>query len=234
MKKICLLIIFMLLLSGCTVNYNLTYENEIFEENLNVMGLKSSIYNEDTFSNMVDNYYNNVNLLVDYKIQPGDMSEEEILKEYETYEKNLINKDNYYGINFNHKYNRNSIFDNSQLVYAVFDNIVVTDSSINVSKGKNIFNNYSNLEEIVITFKTDKKVLETNSDEVKDNIYYWYINKFNYDKKTIKINFDKNIVEEEFNKNVNNISKYGLILFGCILIFGSVFILFKFFIHNKK
>jgi len=234
MKKVCLLISFMLLLSGCTVNYNLTYENEVFSEEVNVIGLKDSVYDGISFSNIIDNYYNNVNLLVDYKIQPGDMSEEEIIKEYETYEKNLINNNTSYGININYEYNKESKFSNSQLVYAIFDNIVVTDSSINVSDGKNIFNNYSNLEEVVITFKTDKKVLECNSDEVKDNIYYWYINKLNYDKKTIKINFDKNIVVEDFNKNVNNITKYTLIVFVFVLIFTSVFILFKFINSNKK
>lgn len=234
MKKVCLLISFMLLLSGCTVNYNLTYENEVFSEEVNVVGLKDSVYDGISFSNIIDNYYNNVNLLVDYKIQPGDMSEEEIIKEYETYEKNLINNNTSYGININYEYNKESKFSNSQLVYAIFDNIVVTDSSINVSDGKNIFNNYSNLEEVVITFKTDKKVLECNSDEVKDNIYYWYINKLNYDKKTIKINFDKNIVVEDFNKNVNNITKYILIVFAFVLIFTSVFILFKFINSNKK
>jgi len=224
----------MLLLSGCTVNYNLTYENEVFSEEVNVIGLKDSVYDGISFSNIIDNYYNNVNLLVDYKIQPGDMSEEEIIKEYETYEKNLINNNTSYGININYEYKKESKFSNSQLVYAIFDNIVVTDSSINVSDGKNIFNNYSNLEEVVITFKTDKKVLECNSDEVKDNIYYWYINKLNYDKKTIKINFDKNIVVEDFNKNVNNITKYTLIVFVFVLIFTSVFILFKFINSNKK
>ena len=77
-------------------------------------------------------------------------------------------------------------------------------------------------------------MLECNSDEVKDNIYYWYINKLNYDKKTIKINFDNNIVVEDFNKNVNNITKYILIVFAFVLIFTSVFILFKFINSNKK
>ena len=133
MKKVCLLISFMLLLSGCTVNYNLTYENEVFSEEVNVVGLKDSVYDGISFSNIIDNYYNNVNLLVDYKIQPGDMSEEEIIKEYETYEKNLINNNTSYGININYEYNKESKFSNSQLVYAIFDNIVVTDSSINVS-----------------------------------------------------------------------------------------------------
>lgn len=231
MKKICLLIIFMMLLSGCTVNYNLVYESDIFSENLEIIEFNN---NNKDFSSQINNYYNNINLLVDYKLQTGDMSEEEILKEYDAYDKLLINRDNSYGLRLEYIYNKETKLINSSLVYSLFNNIEVTDNSIFVSQGKNIFKNYDNLEEIVVTFKTDKKVLETNSDEVKDNIYYWYINKFNYDKKTIKINFDKDIVEEEYNKNINTISKYGLVLFAFILIFGLVFILFKFVNSNKK
>lgn len=234
MKKIILLILSILMLSGCTVNYNLVYENETFKENLEVTSQKDKIIDGQVFSSIVDNYYNNVNVLVDYKVQPGDMTDEEILLEYDTYNKTLINREDVYGINLGYDYNEETNYVNSSLVYSLFDKIEITDDYINVSGGKNIFDNYSNLEQIVVSFKTDKKVLEANSDEVKNNTYYWYINKINYDKKTIKINIDKSVVIEEFNENVNNITRIVFILLGVVLFIGLIFVLIKFKNSNKK
>ena len=55
-------------------------ENGNFYESLDIVSTKDSVVDGQSFNTLIDNYYNNVTLLVDYKVQPGDMSEEEILE----------------------------------------------------------------------------------------------------------------------------------------------------------
>lgn len=233
MKKTIILILSVFLLSGCTVNYNLEYIDETFKEHLEIITQKDELFDGQTSVNTIDNYYSNINLLVDYQAQPGDMPEEEIIKNYPTYNKTLINKEYEYGINLDYTY-KDIKYENSAIVFTMFENIQITEDSIKLSNGKNIFNHYDNLDEIIVSFKTDKKVLETNADQSKDNIYYWHINKLNYDKKTIQIKINKDIILEEYNQKIDTFIKYIFIVLPCLLILGIIFILIKFKNSNKK
>lgn len=233
MKKIFILIFSVFFLSGCTVNYNLEYVDEVFKESLEIASNKDEIYDGINVVDYINNYYNNVNLLVDYNEQPGDMSDEEIVKNYSTYNKSLINKEYEYGINLDYTY-KDIEYSNSSIVFTGFQNIEIEEDSILIENGRNLFENYDGLEEVLVSFKTDKKVLETNADEVKDNIYYWHINKYNYDKLKIKIKIDKNIILDDYNKTVDVSIKYTFIVLSVILIIGFFFILVKFLNSNKK
>lgn len=193
MKKICFLIFSIFLFAGCSADYNLVYENEVLSESLSVTSDKTDIIDGQSFDSLVNNYYNNINLLVDYTIQPGDMSEEETLSKYAFYNKSIIEENGKYGINLFYSYKENSDFEKSYIVYNLYDNVNISDNYIQVHSIKDIFSSYPYLDSINITFKSDKKVECVNADKVEDKMCYWYINKYNYlNKKNIKVNLDSN------------------------------------------
>lgn len=232
MKKLCFLILSVLLLTGCNAEYNLVYENDVLNESFNASALKYELINGEAVSSLVDRYYT-VPLLVNYKLQPGDMNIEEC-DFCEFYNKSVINNNGLYGININYTFKEKGDIVNSSLVYTMFKNIEVTDKFIKASEGKNIFLNYDLLDEIVVNFRTDKKVIDVNADEIKDDEYYWYINENNYENKTIKIEFDSSININEYNENVNSLIKYVFFGLGICLAFGIIFVIIKFSNSNKR
>lgn len=217
MKKICFLIFSIFLLTGCTAEYNLVYENGVLSESLIIMSNKTDVINGQSFDSLVNNYYNNVNLLVDYTNQPGDMSEAESLSKYAFYNKSIIEKNGQYGINLFYSYKENSGFEKSYIVYNLYDNANISDNYIQVHNIKDIFSSYPYLDSISITLKSSRKVECTNADKVEDNMCYWYINKYNYlNYKNIKVNF---VDDEEINAlTKNSISNLIYIILGIVCI----------------
>lgn len=234
MKKVCLLLCSIFLLTGCSAEYNLIYEENILTESLNVISSNDTYIDGQTVTSLVDNYYKKVDLMVDYTIDPGEMSVEEKKEKYDFYNKKLINANGLYGINLNFDYKDKSKLSKSVIAITGFEDIEVSDNSIIAKTPSYIFDNYPYLEEIVVTFKTDKKVLETNCDEKKEGVYYWYINKSNYDYKSIKINIDNSINQIEQKKTIDIITKYGLIGLITVIFVSIIFVSIKISISNKK
>lgn len=234
MKKIWLLVLSVFFLSGCTANYDLIYEDGILRESLSVIDSKDSNIDGQSFFSVIDQYYNNVNVLVDYKVQPGDMSKEEALSLYDYYTKNIINSNGDYGINLRHTYDVYKEYANSSLVNTLFNEMQVTENNITASSTKNVFGTYKYLDEVTVSFKTDKRVIDTNCDEEKDNIYYWYINRDNYFNKTIKINISS---ENNIKLNEEDSNKFLSVMFitlGVIFIVGIIVACIKIINSNKK
>ena len=93
MKKILILLNCIFLLTGCNAEYRLKYENNTFDESLTLVSHK-----EDSFVNYVNSNYNR-NFFINYKLQLGDMSENEYISKYGgIYNKEIINEENNYGI----------------------------------------------------------------------------------------------------------------------------------------
>lgn len=225
MKKIILLIFSVLLLSGCSVQYELSYYDNIYSENLNIIGLKDN----NNFVDAVNQKINEV-FVIDYDNDYGDMDEQEVLKNYSTYNKTLINDNEKYGIKLNYIYQdkKKDLLDKSNIINTLFESVIIDDNMISVSKIKNIYTYYSDLDDIVIKFNTDKYILESNADKIDNDIYYWYINKDNYANKSIKIVFDNDSkIVKKYKDSVNKFLDYFVYIF---LIFVLLFILF---IYNK-
>lgn len=201
MKKIILLVCF-IFLTGCKAEYSIIYEDDNLSESLNVV----SSFNNNNFKSLVNEYYNNSLFIVDYNIETGDMSNDEIINKYSIYNKSIINKDGIYGLKLNYSYNVINDYKKSFIVHSLFDNFIINDNFFKAYDIKDIFLNYNDLEEIVISFKTDKKVESSNADKVENDILYWNINKNNYKDKVINITFD-NSESNEVNKILNNNSE---------------------------
>lgn len=215
MKKIVMLFLTVILLTGCSAQYNLSYYDNIYSENLEILGVKDdSVFVSDIEENLGKVY------VVDYTNDYGDMNEQDVINNYSTYNKTLIDENNKYGIKFNYDYKKEDNIINSNIINNLFDSVIINDNYINIYNSKNIFSYYDNLDNITIKFESDKNVKESNADEVKDNICYWYINKDNYENKDIRIIFDNDSkFVSQYKKSVTTFLDYLIYIFLiCMLI----------------
>ncbi len=234
MRKIILLVFITIIMSGCVANYNLVYEDDIFNESFEVINNQNE-YNQK-FNELVNEYYTNSIILVDYKDQPGDMTDEEILKNYNYYNKKLIKEQNKYGLNLNYNFKENEDYQNSSIVNNLFKSFRVTDNIILANSINNIFESYPYLKEITVSFKTDKNISHTNADKEDNGIYYWYINKDNYSNKSISIQFSDNILDKytKIDNNVaNNVINYIIVVLLIIIVLFTIIIYVKIKKSNK-
>lgn len=229
MKKI-LLAIIIVFLTGCSANYELEYKDNKFNESLTTF----SNINDEVYKEEVDNFYDSGYLLTDYLAQTGDMPYTDILNSYSVYNKVLINDANNYGIKLFYSYGNKEELINSNIVFNMFENFNIDDNGISLYNTKNIFEKYLNLDSITVSFKSDKKVYDSNADEVKNNKYYWYINKDNYKYKNIRINFKKSEILPQTNIVISDKSfKFGMYIFLIILLIGVLVIFEKVKKSNK-
>ena len=212
MKKI-LLLIFCILLTGCDASYQLEYENNVLNENI-TFSSKNGIENGINFSDIINDYNQSI-YLTDYDVDAGDMTDEEILNTYTVYEKSIINNQFILG----YSYYESEKYEKSSLIHLLFNDISIDDYNIKLNDINNIFESYDNLDSIIINFKTDKIVKECNSDFVDNNIYSWYIDKNNYNNKSINVSLSDKKIEEYVSDVVNNTDNYINIIIVVIIIF---------------
>ena len=221
MKKIMLLFISILLLTGCSVKYNL-----IINEDLSVTEEASMTGTESFFSN----YYKTtkakvLNSFIDiYK---------DVLEEHKYTYKLVNDKIPYVEVKNNYDSVTNYI-NNSLLFNGYFDEIKYTEDG-NIKKIETIGFNDNNpddpdrfvVKELVISIKCPFKVLNHNAKDVdkKTNTYYYELNKEN-DK--IMIEYD---TASNFNPNADLIKILLICLVGIIGLWIAIVVLNK---KNKQ
>ena len=181
MKKIVRNLIFIisaiLLLSGCTVDYNLSIDSDFINENIsfieNDMSKLDTIRTYGTFW-MDDISYRD--LINEYmKMNIASMRDNKSF-----YDKQLIS-DNGIGMSLNYKFNLEN-YQNSKSVYNCYKyfNVSNTDDTYTISTSKDFlcFNeDYPLLEQVNVNITTKYKVLETNATIIDGDTYSWVINK---------------------------------------------------------
>ena len=192
MQKVFLLIT-ILLLTGCKVEYNLNLDN-----NLNLLEDINIIPSNNSDKETINNF--SYNIPIDSTADDYDVFE----KKMETLEYYNINKKND-KLEINYKYDNTKYdeYSNSTLVNMAYEYISiekVDDREIVLSTAKEfrLFESYDNIEEVKITIKTNYKVLKSNADEVDNHKYIWKINKENAYGKGIYLKVDTSIEDLSF------------------------------------
>lgn len=182
MKKNYLIIIMMFLLSGCSVEYNLEFNDNILNENIKIGKISSEQESEIGYLTPYA-IYNNI---------------EQELYEFD-YSQNYIN--------LKYKYNTTA-FEKSQPFNECYElsNISYDNDSYYILTSKEFkclnYASYSS-DTVKIKFTTNHKVIETNADYVENGTHIWLINESNAKNKPIKIQVEKE-------KNDTTTEKKGL------------------------
>lgn len=198
MKKIIFLLLICLLLTGCTVNYNLDINDNNFKETLTGNVLNTELNNNDNTDINMFTYLINGD-------QPAFYKNDNIF-----FNKTTNNTTN--GIDFDYSYTFNEYnFNNSRIINECFDNHIYEykdNTYYLVVSGK--FNcNYSEKTNINIT--TDYNVTANNAQTIKNNTYTWTIDENNKDNIYFFITIDKT-KKSNFDFQWNTFKTIGLII----------------------
>ena len=222
MKKILILLILMISLTGCEAVYNLDINNNTFTEELILTTNDKSSKSQKTVNVALkskipvdDNYY-----------KPEVNFKQNNLKYYQI---SKIDTDNELGARYKANLTKEEYL-TSTLVKEHFPNFKLNETgniiSLNLGKKENIFDNYPDLDKLTINITINNKVTKHNADGVNNNIYTWNLTKDNYNKKEIYLNYNKNekhseTEEEKFNYNII------FIIIGIIIISFTTYIAIK-------
>lgn len=209
MKKIIFLLLICLLLTGCTVNYNLDINDNNFKETLtgNVLNIELN-NNNDTDINMFSYLINGD--------QPAFYKNDNIYF-------NKITKNTTNGIDFDYSYTFNEHnFNNSRIINECFDNHVYEykDNTYYLVVSGKFKCNYSETTNINIT--TNYNVTSNNAKTIKNNTYTWTIDENNKDNIYFFITIDKTN-KSNFDFQWNTFKTIGLII---IILLSSICIYF--------
>jgi len=215
-KKILIVVIIMLFITGCSGEYNLTIDGDIYKEEINIIGENSTEINSlnKKWQMPIDKEEYNYG---------GDPSSDGSTNNIYKYK--LNNNILTFNYNFNMNNYRNSsavsnCYDSLNVSYYVSDN----GKSIIISTGdKNLcFERYSTLKNLVINITVDRPVINSNADKSDGNKYTWYINSTNAKEKSINLILDDT---ESNNGKTNNLNKGSIFENYMLYIFSAVFIM---------
>ena len=222
MKKILILLILMISLTGCEAVYNLDINNNTFTEELILTTNDKRSKSQKTVNVALkskipvdDNYY-----------KPEVNFKQNNLKYYQI---SKIDTDNELGARYKANLTKEEYL-TSTLVKEHFPNFKLNETgniiSLNLGKKENIFDNYPDLDKLTINITINNKVTKHNADGVNNNIYTRNLTKDNYNKKEIYLNYNKNekhseTEEEKFNYNII------FIIIGIIIISFTTYIAIK-------
>lgn len=211
--KIFALTMCIVLLCGCSVEYNIEIDEKNIKENIIV---NEKVVEERQEVDIMDFYGNNYPVYID---QENDLGISYNLKEkYDnvSYYDKSFKIDNYgYHLNYNYTHDINKYYLDYLVVKSYDQRQISIENNILTFNQKSI-NNYMKylelLDSIKINIKTEYTVLENNADSIENNVYTWNIDKKNNSTKRIKLKIDLNkkneIVEkneEEKTKNKNHL-----------------------------
>lgn len=204
--KSAVLLLLLLLLSGCTINYNLDVDAE-FIENIFVKDDTLTVTKEmplyfDDLSNLSE-----VDEKVDgYKYY--DLTKGTSSSKYST---------TYKASDFTKITSCNLLFDKCEFI-----NIGGGESVISTTTGTGIFESYPGLEEISINLTINGEVVYSNADSVNGDIYTWKINSGNAYNKSVYVKFkDKfksNSETKSSGKSEKEKAKENLIYLSILLV----------------
>ena len=158
MKKKLLVLIGLFLLTGCTAEYNLTYENNVFDEEIIIYEDKG-IEDDDSFVSITDINENDERVKLSdnkyYKVSLSNDNTHNILKLNYTYDDLSLKESKVFEECFEVK----SFMDEKDYYYIHLSGDVTCEY----------------LTSAKVTFRTDKKVLKTNATtkDEKDGTYTW-------------------------------------------------------------
>ncbi len=234
MKKRINILLVLLLLTGCTCEYDLKISKETYKEEIKLIA-----------SNTEENNQLNQKWIIPINREiynhPGD-SETPIPADTEIYKYTLSGNTLIFSYNFD-----GNQYQKSSAVANCYNTLTVTNymNSMILSTSKNAicFEQYPTLTNLIVNITIDGKVSSHNADRVNGNVYTWQINRNNASSKAINLVID-NLNDEPTTSKLNNNSStnsttkkdYTLYIFCGILLIVIVviYIIFNKIKNNEK
>lgn len=208
MKRKLWLVCILVLLSGCTVNYNVEFDGNTVKENINGTVSNLELFDDENRTDVNPYYYRL------YFEQPSLIDDDNAL-----YEKEIKDLNDEKEFNFSYTY-----FDNyakSKIINYCFSEKIIEedDSYFHVKLSGDFLCLYS--ESVTINVTSAYKVFEHNADKVKGNTYTWVIDS----KENADIEFG---VSKTVKRNERSINYFKLVAFIILIVLSLVtYLLYK-------
>lgn len=213
-KKV-LILILLLLLTGCSTEYKLEISNNKFKENINAIIPKNMI--------QTTNEQENIEIEYDDPITPFlEQKTSSLTSNDKFYKKKVTEKGDYFEVKMDYSYDEET-FKNANSINTCFE---FPELDFSESYYINLQGTFYCLygDSIDIKINTKNKVKFNNADEVSGNTYIWHINEKNSDYVDIKI---------EVEKGTSTSLITGIVLAVFIVTIIGI-ILYKFYSKNKQ
>ena len=218
MKKIILIFLSIILLSGCDINYNIDISNNKINTDLDLSVSETDYKNyndnqEEKLSATLYEYFDEREILAFDDMNYKDFHNKKVSKNGRSLD-----------INYTYKYTYLDFYKSSMLNTCFEDFIVLNEDNYFYVKAFGKFNCY--YDDTKINIKTDRKVINSNHDSYKDGVYTWNIDRDKSNNVNIIFQVDKeNHFVEEDSSNKNNSGIDLLTIVGIILGIGALVIL---------
>ena len=180
-KNLLILSLFIFLMTGCTVNYNIEIKDnkvienfDVSEKNVEVANYK--IVGDTSFKDIVISYKEGKELLTSYDM----LNSESGCSSCKKYNKDTIISDDEIALIFTTDHTFEEYKDSTIAnEYLPGFKVNYDDESISITGGTNwsFLNDYKYLDEVVITVKTNYEVTSTNATKESAGVYVWRISK---------------------------------------------------------
>lgn len=179
MKNKILFIIILILITGCSVEYNLNIDNSFSEH---------TVYIPESSEEMID--------VTQYRL-PALFSESRL-----TYDNSNLKEIKYYNIKTlkDNKFSFNFVYDDNQLndsniantCYQFFS-VDTKENEVSILTGNKFycFDVYEELDSVTININSNYKVIQSNADKIVGKKHTWYITRENASNKPIIFVYDK-------------------------------------------
>lgn len=230
-KKLFIVIVFALFLTGCSCTYNLTISDDKYSEEVIIKAESNDEINSLNKTWEIPISKNEFNIGTD------PSSEEKPTGKI--YQYDISNNDVTFKNDFTYEE-----FSDSSAVSKCYNNLNVTKREgtivISTSQKAVCFENNPPLSSIVINITVDRPVLKNNADKVNGNTYTWTLNRSNAKSKDVNLILDnstENTSNNEPNTTTNNNkgSDYIMYIFAFILLVVFLSVYFYFYkMQNKQ
>ena len=195
MKKIFFLIIGLLFFtSGCSVEYELTFDEAVGEvSHIYTKENSHEVYQNVDFNTILQSY-TQAYVPVYFDENDGVEIGSEKIEGVDYYNLKPYKSVGVEGFTSSYQFDYSSIY-RSRMIKQCFDEVSVQKSGsiyrINTSRGCNAYLNYPLLDDLTIELVSKYDVISSNADKVENGHYYWYFNKDNQASKYISFVFNR-------------------------------------------
>lgn len=226
-KVLTVVLVILLFTTGCSCEYNLKIENDLYKEEIKLFS------NDKEEINSFNNNWEIPTNKSEYN-RPGDPDSTPSISngkyKYQLTENNLLFSNDFKIIDYS----------NSSAVSVCYNQFAVEeyDNSIIISTSQEIdcFNKYPTLDKITINITVDRPVKSNNADIVNNNIYTWNITK-NNNKRAVNLVLenDNNVNAPTNSSNTEDSAPYNkkhdyslyIVLIIILIIFLLGYLIFK-------
>lgn len=204
MKKIISLILAILLLTGCSAKYDITFTDDKIKDEIRVYT------DSDTVNNATQSTINSFsNKILEWE------------RGHDHYTREVYTDNGMTGYLYKYDFNYDEYDAMSQIrkCYEDFE-LTYNDSEI-ILKTSNKFlcqNYYKDVTDLTITINTDKVITSSNADEINGNTHTWKINKTNYNNKPLEIRINRQETYKPKVENPLNLTQILIIILFILLI----------------